>query len=177
MSEPFLGEIRMFGGNFAPRGWALCDGQVLAISQNAALFSILGTTYGGNGQTTFALPDMRGRRPVHQGQGPGLSPYVIGQASGAESVTLTQAQLPQHNHVVNALGAGGNQANPTTASYPSGALSGNTKIDIYTTTNPTVTLNPGTIGMTGGNQPVPSLNPYLCVTFIIALQGIFPSRN
>src|SRR5689334_9815739 len=112
MSNPFLGEIRMVPFNFAPKGWALCNGQILAISQNTALFSLLGTTYGGNGVSTFALPDFRGRVPIHAGQGPGLSSYVLGEQTGTESVTLTVPQLPAHNHTVNGVASGGSQASP-----------------------------------------------------------------
>ncbi len=118
MSEPFLGEIRMFAGNFAPDGWAMCNGQILPISQNTALFSLLGTFYGGNGTATFALPDLRGRVAIHLGQGPGLSPYNQGQIGGVENVTLLSSQMPVHNHLVNAVGSGGNQASSSQGNLP-----------------------------------------------------------
>jgi microcystin-dependent protein len=174
MATPILGEIRMFGGNFAPRGWAFCNGQILPIAQNTALFSLLGTTYGGNGQTTFALPDLRGRVPIHFGQGPGLSNYSLGQVGGQETVTLLSDQLPAHSHIVNAVAAGGNQANPTGnfAAVESTGTSLN-----YNSGPANALMHPNTIGITGQNQPVPNLQPHLAINFIIALQGIFPSRN
>lgn len=182
MSQPFIGEIILFGGNFAPRGWAFCNGQILSIAQNTALFSILGTTYGGNGQTTFALPDLRGRVPVSAGQGPGLSPYSLGQQSGSETVTLTVQQMPAHNHPVNADGtngtavspAGGNLAQTATGTGKS-AVTSNT----YTTGAPAapVQLNPTTIGPQGGSQPHNNLQPLLALNYIIALEGVYPSRN
>ena len=174
MSEPFLGEIRMFGGNFAPRGWALCNGQVLPIAQNTALFSILGTTFGGNGTTTFALPDLRGRVPVHQGQGPGLSNYTLGQQSGSESVTILQSQMPVHSHSVSCDPNGGGKTNPA-GNFP-GTVSGTATEKIYSSAGGG-SMNTAMIGNAGGSQPVPNIQPVLCVTFIIALQGIFPSRN
>jgi microcystin-dependent protein len=174
MSEPFLGEIRMFGGNFAPTGWAMCNGQLMAISQNTALFSILGTTFGGNGTTTFGLPDMRGRAPVHQGSGPGLSTYVLGQMTGSENVTLSQNQMPIHSHIVNADSNGGGKTTPT-SNFP-GAVSGTAAEKIYSSAS-TTTMNPVMIANAGGSQPFPIIQPILCVTFIIALVGIFPSRN
>lgn len=174
MSEPFLGEIRMFGGTFAPTGWALCNGQLLPISQNTALFSILGTTYGGNGTSTFALPDLRGRVAVHQGQGAGLSPYLPGEQTGVENVTLLQNQMPIHNHVVNADGNAGGKTTPT-GNFP-GTVSGTAAEKIYSGASG-ATMNPAMIASAGGSQPVKIIQPVLCVTFIIALQGIFPSRN
>jgi microcystin-dependent protein len=173
MSEPFLGEIRMFGGNFAPRGWAFCDGQILSIAQNTALFSLLGTTYGGDGRTTFALPDLRGRAPVHAGQGPVLSPYSLGQSGGSESVTLNTSQMPSHNHLVN-VDTGDNG----TTSHPNGQYLASTgSISIYNNATDGSTLNQGTVQTAGGSQPHSNLQPYLCVDFIIALEGIYPSRN
>jgi microcystin-dependent protein len=163
-----LGEIRMVGFNFAPRGWAMCNGQILSIAQNTALFSLLGTTYGGNGQTTFALPDFRGRVPVHQGQGPGLSPQSIGEQAGTETVTLLQTQMPAHNHVVR----GNNTLNTTNrvdGAFP--AVRG-----MYAKQDD-ANMNPAMIQPAGGSQPHENLQPYLVVTFIIALEGIFPSRN
>lgn len=174
MSEPFLGEIKMFGGNFAPSGYALCNGQLLPISQNAALFSILGTTFGGNGTTTFALPNLQGRVPVHMGQGPGLSPYVLGEQTGVENVTLLYNNMPIHNHTVNAVTGGGNSASPT-SNLPAVESTG-TSLD-YSNTAANTTMNPAMIGNAGGNIPFSVIQPVLCVNFIIALVGIFPSRN
>jgi microcystin-dependent protein len=179
MSEPFIGEIIMFAGNFAPRGWALCQGQILSIAQNTALFSILGTTYGGNGQTTFALPDLRGRVPLGQGQGPGLSPYVLGQLAGTENTTLLQSQMPAHNHLITA-----NEGNGTAQAPANGFLSapvvptqGNAAVSAYRNSSDGTTLAPTSLSISGGNQPFSNLQPYLCINFIIALEGIFPSRN
>jgi microcystin-dependent protein len=182
MSEPFLGQISIFAGNFAPRGWALCNGQILAIATNTALFSLLGTTYGGNGQTTFALPDLRGRAALHQGQGPGLSSYDLGEVGGVESVTLIQTQIPAHNHTatvtINAA------ASPLSASDdPSNQVpAGGSGQSVYASTpDGTTKMNAGmataVIGIAGGSQPHENRQPYLCVNYIIALQGIFPSRN
>jgi microcystin-dependent protein len=157
----------------APRGWALCDGQLLPISQNTALFSILGTTYGGDGRTTFALPDLRGRVPVHQGQGPGLSSYDLGQSAGSENVTLSTSQMPSHNHLVN-VDTGDNG----TTSHPNNQyLASSGGVSIYNSVTDSSTLNPGTVQAAGGSQPHSNLQPYLCIDFIIALEGIYPSRN
>jgi microcystin-dependent protein len=173
MADPFLGEIRMFGGNFAPLGWALCEGQLLPISQNTALFSLLGTTFGGNGTTTFGLPDLRGRVPISFGQGPGLSAYVMGAMGGSENVTILATQMPAHNHQVSAVtGAQG------TSSHPNGQyMASSGSAVIYNNGSPDSTMNQGMIQATGGNQPHSNIQPYLCVNFIIALQGIYPSRN
>jgi microcystin-dependent protein len=171
VSEPFLGEIRTFGFTFAPQGWAMCNGQLLSISQNTALFSLLGTTYGGNGTITFALPDLRGRVGNHQGQGPGLMNYVQGEESGVESVTLTQQQMPQHNHGVQA------NASPATATRAGGAVLARTSADIYAAAPDGTAMNAAMIGQAGGSQPHSNLQPYLTLNFCIALQGIFPSRN
>lgn len=173
MAEPFLGELRLFGGNFAPQGWALCNGQLLPINQNQALFSILGTTYGGDGRTTFALPDLRGRVPTHQGQGSGLSPYVIGETLGVESVTLNVNQMPAHQHTVNASANKGNKASPI-GEYPATDAAG---ITAEYNATPTGVMNAGVISPAGGNQPHENRQPTLVLTWIIALQGIFPSRN
>lgn len=164
----------MFAGNFAPRNWALCNGQLLAISQNTALFSILGTTYGGNGTTTFALPNLQSRVPIHPGQGPGLSPYVLGQQGGTESVTLLTNQLPSHNHPVLGSSSGGNQPGPGGGFLASESTG--TSLN-YTSASPDSTMAAGVIGTTGNNLPHSNIQPYLCVNFIIALFGIFPSRN
>ena len=169
MSEPFLGMIAIYPYNFAPRGWAMCNGQILPIAQNTALFSLLGTTFGGNGQTTFALPDLRGRAPLSQGQGPGLSSYDLGQVGGVESQTLTINQMPAHNHQVHASDG------DATSNKPDGGYlaQGNQ----YTNVAPNVLMGPAMIGNTGGSQPFSLLQPYLVLTFCIALEGIFPSRN
>jgi microcystin-dependent protein len=178
MATPYLGEIRMFGGNFAPFGWQMCNGQLLAISQYTALFAILGTNFGGNGVTTFGLPDMRGRVPVNQGQGPGLSSYVVGEQTGTENVTLLQNQMPTHTHLV---GCDNNSADSTqydpTNNYvcaQPGAQGGGTPL--YSATS-NATMNPAMITPAGGSQPFSIIQPILCVTFIIAMNGIFPSRN
>lgn len=162
----------MFAGNFAPRGWAFCNGQLLSISQNSALFALLGTTYGGDGQNTFALPDLRGRAPVHAGTLSGGGTYVQGQAGGVESVTLTSTQIPPHTHTLTA-GAVGTQASPA------GGLPGTTPArDFrYSNANANVTLNPAALQTAGGSQPHDNLSPYLGISFIIALEGVFPSRN
>jgi microcystin-dependent protein len=172
MSEPFVGEIRMFAGNFAPRGWAFCDGQLLAVSQNDALFSLLGTIYGGDGRTTFGLPEMRGRIPVHAGQGPGLSNRRLGDKSGTEEVTVTVSQLPPHTHSMNASTAAG------TENSPGGEFLGaspNTRI--FRPATPDRTLNAASISSVGGSQSHSNLMPFLCIHFIIALVGIYPSRH
>jgi microcystin-dependent protein len=172
MSEPFIGEIRIFGFNFPPRGWATCSGQILPIAQNTALFSLLGTTYGGNGQTTFALPDLRGRVPLSFGQGPGLSNYSLGEVAGAETITLLQSQMPAHMHNVACSSDDSNSGVPTNA-YPSAAPA-----QIYASA-PTANkfMNPAMIAATGGGQPHSNLQPYLVLNYCIALVGIFPSRN
>lgn len=176
MSDPFIGEIRMFAGNFAPTGWALCQGQILAIAQNTALFSLLGTTYGGNGQTTFALPDLRGRSPMQQGQGPGLSPRTLGEQGGSETVTLLTNQMPAHTHSHLASGAQGDQVTPE-GNFDAVLLDPNTQQpqSQYGAAANT-TMNPTTIGAAGGSQPHSNMSPFLCLNFIIALEGIYPSR-
>jgi microcystin-dependent protein len=174
MSEPFLGEIKMFGGNFAPRGYALCDGQLLAIAQNTALFSILGTTYGGDGRTTFALPDLRSRVPVHAGTGPGLSQYRLGQEGGAETVTLTVNNLPPHNHAALAAGPAGNSNDAIGNIWADDA---GVSAATYSSAPATGTMRGDAIGNTGSGQAFLNVQPYQVINFIIALQGIFPSRN
>lgn len=170
--EPFLGQIVMFAGNFAPRGWAFCDGQLLPISQYSALFSILGTTYGGDGRTTFGLPELRGRVAMHPGSGPGLTPRSLGQKSGVENVTLNITQIPSHNHNVS-VGvntAAGEETDPITIlSSHAGAFN----------EDPTsgATLGGVNESNAGGNQDHTNIQPFQCVNFIIALQGTFPSRN
>jgi microcystin-dependent protein len=176
MSSPYIGEIRMFGGNFAPAGWAFCDGSLVAISQNDALFNLIGTTYGGDGQATFALPDLRGRLPLHQGQGTGLSNYTLGETGGVEQVTLTVNQIPVHNHALNAASTG--QVLSPLNALPAVATSTQTGVEVYgpVAANPT-TFNNQTIAADGGSQPHSNFQPYLCVDFIISLFGIFPSQN
>jgi microcystin-dependent protein len=176
MSEVYLGQIMLAGFGFAPKNFALCNGQIMAISQNQALFSLLGTTYGGNGQTTFALPDLRGRTPVAFGQSAdpnwNPSPYPLGQTGGVENVTLLGPNLPPHNHILNGTTSAGTQRNPRNGLY------GTTTSPIYGPASGTqVPLNPQTIAMDGGTQPHSNMQPYRAVTFCIALSGIFPSRN
>jgi microcystin-dependent protein len=167
MSQPFMGEIKIISWNFAPKGWAFCNGQFLPINQNQALFSILGTMYGGNGQTTFALPDFRGRGPIHQGQG-----FTIGQAGGQEFHTVTISEMPAHNHLVNASNvADGSNTNNPTNNFPA-----TDPQNPYRTTFDT-TLSPVTVTNVGGSQPHENRQPFLVLNFIIALQGIFPSQN
>jgi microcystin-dependent protein len=176
MSSPYLGEIRMFGGNFAPAGWALCNGQLIAISQNDALFALIGTTYGGDGESTFALPNLQSRVPVHVGPG-----FALGQLAGTETVTLTTNQIPQHNHPSMAVGnaatavktPGGNMLTdevsaspPTPMVFAYGAPDGNMR-----------SLAPNALGISGGSQPHDNMLPFLCVNFIIALEGIFPTQT
>jgi len=179
MSEPFVGEIRMFGGNFAPRNWAFCDGQLLQISQNDALFSLLGTIYGGDGRTTFGLPDLRSRLPLHQGHGAGLTPRNIGSGGGTEQETLNPNEMPSHSHAFQASGL------PADAGYPAAAVVADTEITGGTSTYyntgtpaaPDTAFPDGTLGNTGGSQSHTNLMPFQCVNFIIALFGIFPSRT
>lgn len=169
MAEPFLGEIRMFGFEFAPRGWATCNGQLLPINQNDALFSLLGTIYGGNGTSTFALPNLQSSVAIHQGQRAGLSAYVVGQQGGAETVTLTTSEIPGHTHPVEA------NASAATSEKPGGNVLAHAKA--YRTATDGTTMNAGMIGAAGGGQPHPNIQPYLVVNFCIALVGIFPTQN
>jgi microcystin-dependent protein len=171
MSDPFIGEIRMFGGNFAPAGWAFCNGQLMPISENDALFALIGTTYGGDGQQTFGLPDLQGRLPMHMGTGPGLSLRTIGEQGGVESVTLTVNQIPIHSHAPLAVSGNGNQA-----TRQNGVWAGVTT-SIYTSNPPNLPFNPNLGGNTGGSQPHENLMPFLAVSFIISLFGIFPTQN
>lgn len=169
MSEPFIGEIRIFPYTFAPRGWAFCQGQLLSIAQNTALFALIGVTFGGNGQTTFGLPDIRGRAVIGAGQGPGLSPRTQGEAAGEETVTLLTTQMPMHNHLVAASSQPTNASRPANA-FPSGG-------GAYQTASDGTTMNPSMIGAAGGSQPHDNMQPYLAINYCIALEGIFPSRN
>lgn len=172
--EAFLASIILFAGNFAPRGWAFCAGQILPIAQNTALFSLLGTTYGGNGQTTFALPDLRGRVPVGTGQGPGLSAVDLGEVAGTPTHTLLLTEMPTHNHLMNAFSDPGNVGVPTGA-YLAGT--GGLDPEYRTSGTTAVQLNAQAISIAGGNQPHNNMQPYLGMNYIIALEGIFPSRN
>ncbi len=167
--EPFLGQIQPFGFNFAPRGWTRCDGQLLPISQNTALFALLGTTYGGDGRTTFGLPDLRGRAALHFGQGPGLSSYNIGQKGGAETVTLSTNQMPSHNHSLNAV------AEPASTAKPEGNLLAAALT--YDVAPPDAVMAGVSIGSTGGGAAHNNIQPFLVINWCIALVGIFPSRN
>jgi microcystin-dependent protein len=167
MGQPYVGEIRMFAGNFAPAGWMFCEGQILPISEFETLFNLIGTTYGGDGQSTFALPDLRGRLPIHQGNG-----FTMAQTGGVETVTLTTQQIPSHAHPLLAT------TNPATGTNPSNQLLGVTQaatITPYGTDGPLTTLAPNSISATGGSQPHDNFQPYLCVSFIISLYGIYPS--
>lgn len=173
LNDNYLGEIKLFGGNFAPLGWAPCDGRLLSIAENDALYALIGTTYGGDGQTTFGLPDLRGRVPMHQGTLPGGSTYVIGQMAGVESVTLISGQLPSHTHPFAASSVAGTTNDPT-----NGFLAAAATFQPYSNgTTPDTNLSPNAIGMAGGNQPHDNTVPFQAVQFIIALQGIFPSQN
>jgi len=170
MSDPYVGEIRMFGGNFAPAGWAFCNGALMPISENETLFNLIGTTYGGDGQETFQLPDLQSRVPLHVGSG-----FQLGEAGGVETVTLTVAQIPSHTHTPLATTNNGNSTTPAASiwsNFPDGA--------VYNTTlgtPPSANLNPSAIGSTGGSQPHDNMMPFLCISFIISLFGIFPTQN
>ncbi len=180
MSEPFLGEVRMFGGNFAPSGWALCNGQLMSIAQNSALFAILGTTYGGDGIQTFALPNFQGVVPMSWGQARSGSQYSIGQTGGSESVTLIMTQMPMHNHTVGVSNQGGTTVDPTNG-FVAEINTGSPRQPTTTTpafnSSATGTMAPNAVSIAGGSQPHENMQPFLAVSFIIALQGIFPSRS
>ena len=164
MAQPYVGEIRMFAGNFAPAGWMFCEGQLLPISENETLFQLIGTTYGGDGESTFALPDLRGRIPIHQGNG-----FILAETGGAEEITLTVNQIAAHSHPM--LGSNGG----ATAKAPTGAVFGVAQGDVYTSSFTALAMNAQSISSTGGSQPHTNFQPYLCVDFIISLFGIFPS--
>lgn len=170
MSEPFIAEIRIFAGNFAPRGWAFCDGQLLPISQNTALFSLIGTTYGGDGRSTTALPDLQGRAPMHPGRGPGLTARRLGQRGGSETVSLSEAQMPNHTHTM-----------LSSIEFPDVQAPGNTRslarTGIYTPSANLVSMNDVSLPNTGGSQSHNNLQPFIAMNFIIALQGLYPSRS
>lgn len=165
MAQPYVGEIRMFAGNFAPAGWQLCEGQLLPISENETLFQLIGTTYGGDGQSTFALPDLRGRIPIHQGNG-----FILAETGGAEEITLTVNQIPVHSHPLLGSAVNGAQASPANALLASSVV-----VTPYAPETPNVAMAPTAIGSVGGSQPHTNFQPYLCINFIISLFGIFPS--
>ncbi len=173
--QPTLAEIRMFAGNFAPSGWAFCNGQILPINSNQSLFSLLDTTYGGDGETTFGLPDLRGRAPVHQGEGPGLTDHNLGQKFGSETVTLTTNQLPSHNHTMQATSNAPDANNPAGKALATGSRSVSMD-DRYGSSDNAVSMGSVTTNA-GGGQAHNNMQPYLAVHYIIALQGLFPSRT
>jgi microcystin-dependent protein len=169
MSDPFVAEIRMFGFNFPPKGWAQCNGQLLPLSQNTALFALVGTFYGGDGKSTFALPNLQGSVPVHAGQGSGLSQYFLGQQSGSEAVTLLQSEIPIHTHQLSFSEESGNANNPAGATFGTGET-------VYALPANTVQMAPQALAPAGGSLPHNNLMPYLVVNFCIAMQGVFPQR-
>lgn len=174
MTEPFIGEIRVFGGIYAPHLWADCGGAIIAVSQNQALFSLIGTAYGGDGRSDFGLPDLRGRLPMHQGTGPGLTQRILGQRLGTETVTLSSAQLPAHTHAVQASTAG------ASTTSPDGAVTAGSSTTFYTADVPSdanVDMASGIVGASGGGKSHINMMPYLVINFIIAMQGTYPSRN
>jgi microcystin-dependent protein len=170
--EPFIGQLMLFAGNFAPRGWAFCNGSLLSIAQNSALFSILGTTYGGDGQTTFGLPDLRGRLPMHPGQGPGLSSYALGQQGGVEAVTLNITQIPVHGHAFTP----GCSSDPPSSQTPENNVPATLDAQSYGS-EANASMRPANSSTVGGSQAHENRQPYTCVNFCIALEGIFPSRS
>ncbi|HKK74358.1 MAG TPA: tail fiber protein [Saprospiraceae bacterium] len=170
MSEPFVAEIRIFAGNFAPRGWAFCNGQLLPVSQNTALFSLIGTTYGGDGRSTTALPDLQGRAPMHPGRGPGLTTRRLGERGGEEIVTLTEAQMPNHNHTMMGTDRDVDDNKPQDTSYGAGTFQ-------YQSSSNLVTMNDAMLPSAGGSQAHNNMQPYLAINFIIALVGLYPSRS
>jgi microcystin-dependent protein len=175
MADPFVAEIRIFPFNFPPKGWAFCNGQLLPLSQNTALFSLLGTTYGGDGKSTFALPDMQGNAPMHPGQGPGLSLHDLGETGGSETVTLLQSEIPAHSHAYNVSQSDAIERIPATQKYAAG-IGG--VVAYNNTANPPLTaMAPEALAPTGGGQPHNNMMPYLTLNFCIALQGVFPPRT
>jgi microcystin-dependent protein len=174
MADPFVAEIRIFPFNFAPRGWAWCDGQLLPLSQNTALFSLLGTTYGGNGKSNFALPDLQGRAPMHPGQGPGLSLHDLGETGGSETVTLLESEIPSHSHALMASNEDGTQGSLTPGVTLATSVGGRLYQSTLTGLSP---MSPGSLAPAGGDQPHNNLMPYLTFYFNIALQGVFPPRG
>ena len=176
MSNPFVAEIRIFAGNFAPTGWALCNGQLMPISQNTALFSLLGTTYGGDGKSTFALPNLQGSAPMQQGQGPGLSLRDLGEIGGEQSVTLLQSEMPAHSHSAHGS-TGSNQTTPANNAWASGAKLGGGNLYVPSNAPTNVQMSPFGTSIAGSSLPHNNMMPYLGLTFIIALQGVFPPRS
>ena len=172
MGEPYVGEIRMFAGNFAPNGWMFCEGQTLPISENEVLFQLIGTTYGGDGQSTFNLPNLASRFPIHMGTGPGGTTFQIGEQAGTEQETLTVQQIPAHTHP-----AGCNSGGVNNSSNPQDSVWNPSDISQYTTAAPTTSLNANAISTTGGSQPHENVQPFLCINFIISLFGVFPSQT
>jgi microcystin-dependent protein len=170
--DPFVAEIRIFGFNFQPKGWAFCDGQLLPLSQNTALFSLLGTTYGGDGRSTFALPNMQGNAPMHPGQGPGLSLHDLGETGGSQTVTLLESEIPSHTHTWTASNADSIDQNPG-GNLLAGGVGG---LSLYGAPPPQVQLSPNALAPAGGSQPHNNMMPYLTLNFCIALQGVFPQR-
>jgi len=175
MADPFVAEIRIFPFNFAPRGWAWCDGQLMSLSQNTALFSLLGTTYGGDGKSNFALPNLQGRAPMHPGQGPGLSLHDLGETGGSETVTLLESEIPAHSHAQVASTEDGVQGSLTSGTTLANSVGG-TLYQTNTNSN-LVSMNPNALAPAGGDQPHNNLQPYLTFYFCIALQGVFPPRT
>lgn len=173
MSSPYIGEIRMFAGNFPPAGWAFCDGQTIPISENDTLFNLIGTTYGGDGQETFNLPNLQSRVPIHMGTGPDGVTYQIGEMFGVEQVTLSTQQIPNHTHPV--MMSNANQTASPSGAIMAAATSAQSGIRIYSTNPATTTMNPATVSVEGGNQPHENCQPFLCINFIISLFGIYPS--
>lgn len=171
MADPFVAEIRIFPFNFAPKGWAWCNGQLLPITQNTALFSLLGTYYGGDGKSTFALPNLEGSAPIHAGQGPGLSQYFLGQQSGTETVTLLQSEIPAHNHILR------DSLEAAEVNSPTGASMSTASAAVYSTDTLNTTMSPNALTLAGGNQPHNNMMPYLTFYFNIAMQGVFPPRT
>lgn len=174
MSEPFIAEIRIFAGNFAPRGWAFCDGQLLPISQNTALFSLIGTTYGGDGRTTTALPNLKGRAPMHPGRGPGLTARRLGEKGGVENVTLTEAQMPNHTHTLQGVQRPATQDDPAAQFYPGVTVGATPYRD---STGNLVDMADQALVNTGGSQDHNNMQPFLAINYIIALVGLYPSRS
>jgi len=180
MADPFVAEIRIFPFNFAPKGWAFCDGQILPISQNTALFSLLGTTYGGDGKSTFALPNLQGAAPLHSGQGSGLSLWDLGEFQGSDTVTLLESEIPAHSHALNAQTQNANTNDPAGAILAAGHFGGaqGGAVNFYlASANPQTLMNPAAIAPSGGSLPHNNLMPYLTLNFCIALQGVFPPRT
>jgi microcystin-dependent protein len=177
MSSPFVAEIRIFGFNFAPTGWAQCNGQLLPISQNTALFSLLGTFYGGDGKSTFALPNLQGMAPIHQGQGPGLSERFLGESAGEEFVTLIQSEMPSHAHSANSNNVEGSGTSLTPSGQIwAGAGARRAAVNLYTASAALTQMNFGALSIAGGSQPHNNMPPYLTLNFCIAMQGVFPPR-